>query len=271
MTEPVETRYPVTAALTANRAPFAAALVGLGVLFGLAGLVALGTKSGLAARIAGGPDKTVSEKDQPKPADEPVDPEKQAAADAAKVDYAVAGILGIFAGLALVAVGVWVRNRPPGPLPATDARVALLAAGGSAGFFLMVLGLWLSYSWFQPLVDWLDKGDRREAKWPVLAVAIFLFGGALAYVAARPARAEERTSPQLRRLVYGFNLGLSATLLVVLLAAVNVFVSLRVPNALDATEGGFYTFVLSPATKEYLAKLDRPVTAYVTIPREGDH
>jgi hypothetical protein len=271
MSDSAETRTPMTAALAAYRAPFAAVLLAVGFLFGLLGLVALGTKTGLAARLAPGTEQKEAGKDESKPAEGPTDPEKQKAEEAAKVDYAVAGILGVFAGLGLIAVGVWAWTRPPGALAAADVRVALLAAGGSLGFFLMVLGLWLGYAWFQPLVDWIEKGDRREAKWPILAVAIFLTGGALAFVAAQPARAEERENPQLRRLVYGFNLGLSALLLLVALAAVNVFVSLRVPNALDTTEGGFYTFELSEATREYLAKLDRPVTAYVTIPREPDH
>ncbi len=263
MTDTPESRTSVANYLAANRKPLATLLLMVGAIFAVLGLYAIGAKSGLQSAISAKKEK------EPDPA-EKIDPDVLKVGDATKVDYAVSGVLGLFAGLALVAVGVWVMNRPMGQLSPTDARVALLTAGGSLGFFLMVLGLWLSYSWFQPLVDWLDKGERKEAKWPVLAVAVFLLGGTLAFFSAQPARAEERANPTIRRLVYASNLVLSALLLLVALTAVNVFVSMRVPNALDTTEGGFYTYELSEATKDYLAKLDRPVTAYVTIPRSGE-
>src|SRR6516225_7104120 len=114
MSEPADTRTPLTATVASHRAPFAAVLLAVGFLFGLLGLVSLGSKTGLASRLAGGTERKEAGKDEQKPAEEPTDPEKQKAEEAAKVDYAVAGLLGVFAGLGLIAVGVWVRTRPPG-------------------------------------------------------------------------------------------------------------------------------------------------------------
>jgi hypothetical protein len=47
-----------------------------------------------------------------------------------------------------------------------------------------------------------------------------------------------------------------------------VVAALKLPARLDTTESGFYT--LSDPTKEYLAALTQPVTAYTTIPDDSD-
>src|SRR6185312_8281308 len=82
--------------------------------------------------------------------------------------------------------------------------------------------------------------------------------------AIQPARSEERNNALLRRLVYGANLGLTALLLFIALVVGNVIVSAKVQSELDTTESGFYT--LSAGTRELLAKLEQPITAYVILP-----
>ena len=52
-------------------------------------------------------------------------------------------------------------------------------------------------------------------------------------------------------------------LLLLILTVGNVFASLRVPNQLDTTASGFYT--LDDSTKQVIASLEQPVTAYSTL------
>jgi hypothetical protein len=166
--------------------------------------------------------------------------------------------------------GLWAAF---GTRPAADAdhvvqaRRALLAVGSGLGVLAMLLALALFYLWFESVPKWLNEGETAQAKWVLIPVVVFLAGAGLTFAAVQPARAEERSNQNLRRLVYAVNLGLTAFLLFAVLLIGNVFASLRIPNRLDTTESGFYT--LDPKTQEYVAKLDTPVNAYATLP-EGD-
>lgn len=87
------------------------------------------------------------------------------------------------------------------------------------------------------------------------------------FLGGQPARAEERSSRAIRQWVYGSNLGLSVLLLLVALLVVNLIAAPRLPNRLDTTEAGFYS--LSEGSKEFLGRLDQPVTAYAILPESG--
>lgn len=189
-----------------------------------------------------------------------------------RTEYTVGVLCGILGAVAGLGIGAWILAAPPKATEAertTDARVATLMAGGAVGLALMVAGLAFFIVWFPLLAKWLDEKVTPPGAWKVVAaLLVFLVGAGLAFLAAQPARAEERNAPTLRRLVYGLNFALGVLLLLVVLIAGNAFAALKVPAKLDTTESGFYT--LSDATKEYLIGLSEPVTAYVLIPDSGD-
>ena len=157
-----------------------------------------------------------------------------------------------------------------GPVPVGEekqrgeARVLLLAVGGLLGGALILFGLWYFYRWSDSLVNWIDKGEAKEARWVLIPILMVVTGAGLVFVAIQPARAEERNNATVRRLVYGSNFGLTVLLLLVALVVANVLFAVRVPNKLDATETGFYS--LSENTTDLLRRLDPPVTAYAIVP-----
>ena len=179
---------------------------------------------------------------------------------------AMAGLIGTFAG---AGVGLWLMAGIPKLTVAErhrEARAAILLAGSLFGFALMALGTLLFYLWFDDLLAWVDRGVATGAQYPLLALMVFLVGAGLMFLAAQPARAEERNNPLLRRLVYGTNLGLTTVLLVLLLVVGNVFAALRLPATLDTTETGLHTLALSDPTREYVAGLDETILVYAILP-----
>ena len=186
-------------------------------------------------------------------------------------------LLGGFGTLTLAAVlgaaGVITLVSLPKPTAAAreaDARKALVLFGGLTGLTLTVIGFAFCVEWYRYLGEWLDtKTPPPGAYRFVLALLVFVGGAGLAFLSAQPARADERDNPQVRRLIFGMNLGLSTFLLLVLLVVGNILVTLKVPNKLDTTAGGLYSLTLSEPTTDYLASLSTPVAVYTTIPDEG--
>lgn len=179
---------------------------------------------------------------------------------------AVGGIMGAIAGLGMAAHLGLSLPKPTEAGRRSDARSAVLLAGGLFGLVLITVGGLLLYFWFDVLTKWLDERVPPKDAWkPIAAVLTFLCGAGLAFLAAQPARAEERHNPFLRRLVYSTNVILSVLLLLMVLIVGNVVAALKVPNKLDTTESGLHTFELSAPMKEYLQNLSQPVKAYTTI------
>ncbi len=244
---------PVTAAVADNPKP-----LGLGLLaLGLVGLV-LGVYLAYLAATAGKP-----------PA---VEGDGEAVGRLVNPSHVAGAVAGLLVALVGLGTGVMAVARVPADTPEarrTEARTLILTAGGLLGLVLMIAGGFFLYLTFDVLTTWLDsKSPPKDAWKPVASLLGVLAGAGLAFLAAQPARAEERNNPFLRRLVYGGNLALTALLLLLALVVGNVLAGLKVPNKLDTTEGGFYS--LSDATKAYLAELDRPIKLYTTIPEGGD-
>ena len=60
-----------------------------------------------------------------------------------------------------------------------------------------------------------------------------------------------------------------AVLVLLVLVVGNLLAAVKVPARLDTTESGFHTLTLSEPTREYLAGLRQPVTAYTTYPEDA--
>ena len=249
-----DTPGPLTAAAARDPKPFGFALLAVGVV----GLFAA-IYFGYAAYTSGKP-----------PADAPEGAE--AVGGLVNRGFVVAALAGL--GVALVGLGVGIATmaRVPADDPRrrrTEARTLILTGGGLLGLVVMAAGAFYVVYTFGVLTDWLtDKTPPKQAWQPVAALLTVLVGAGLAFLAAQPARAEERNNPFLRRLVYGGNLALASLLLLLALVVGNVLVGLKVPNKLDTTEAGFYS--LSDATKGYVADLQQPVTFAAVIPDGED-
>ena len=124
----------------------------------------------------------------------------------------------------------------------------------------------MALRWQQSIVRWVNDGDLHEARWVLAALAIFLAGLALMFVAMQPARAEERSSVALRRLLYGTNAVLTGLLVLLLLAVVNVIVFLKLPENVVTTAAGFKG--LSDTSKEFLQTIKEPVKVYLIMPQD---
>ncbi|MGL6076488.1 MAG: Gldg family protein [Fimbriiglobus sp.] len=183
--------------------------------------------------------------------------------------------LGLLAAFTLAgvsgAIGVTTLASLPKLTPEareSDARRMLILSGGAIGLTLMVFSLAFFLNWYSFLRTWLDsqgKGTPTEAAKVIGTLIVFLLGGGLAFFCAQPARAEERSNPFLRRLIFGVNLGLSTFLLLLFLVVVNILVTIKVPNRLDTTATGVNTVTLSEETKDFISKLEKPVMIYHTM------
>ncbi|QEL15522.1 Gldg family protein [Limnoglobus roseus] len=164
---------------------------------------------------------------------------------------AAVGIIGSLGG------GLWLSANPAG-----RDRVLLLLAGGLTGLLLMALGVWFVIDEYQLLANWLNrKPIKTRDLWRVIVPAlVFLVGTGVAFLAAQPARQEERHNQTARRLVYGTSVVVTGLLLFGALVLVNGFVAVRLPNRLDTTQTGYYT--ISPATEQYVRDLTEKVTVY---------
>jgi hypothetical protein len=187
--------------------------------------------------------------------------------DPKRGDYLIAGI-GVLAGfLVTAAAGAWVLVGLPNPSEdkqRSEARILILVVGGCLGLAIIFVGALYFYRWSDALAGWLDKDEKKQMWRVMLPLVMVLVGAGLIFLAAQPARADERNNPTLRRMVYGANFGLTILLVLVMLVVGNVAFALKAPNKLDTTETGFYT--LSETTKQFLGRLNEPVTAYLVMP-----
>ncbi len=180
--------------------------------------------------------------------------------------------------LFVVGVGLWNMLYPVRVQSevADRMRETVLLVLAGVGFLTALLGMVLPFS-SQPLSftnyrDLFEGGLRkwreRENAWAVSRLVASLLGGLiLMFIGLIQARAYERTSPNLRRLLYGYNAILTTLLLILIVGLLNLLPYTGVQpfsyanEAMDWTRAGVHT--LHPATKNVLAELKQPVTVYV--------
>src|SRR5262249_3827132 len=108
------------------------------------------------------------------------------------------------------------------------------------------------------VVSWLSQTSEGKNLWHLGVIGGLLMGGlAFMFLSLQGGRAEERSSPQFRRVVYGSNAPLPAGLVLLVVIFLTIFVSLSVKAPLDFTATGDYT--LSPRSINILRSLKTPV------------
>jgi len=253
-------------ALARNRKQTSYALLVIAVLFALIPLWMVYHYKYAAAKeaeTAGAEEKKTA--DQAKPA-----PEKQ-------LRYLPVMIWGGALALIFMGAGVWyLLSEETGAWNAADAtRLMVLTIGGLSGLVtVLMIGLALPYfEWWNVFIGGVESW--RKEWWRVGITMLALFGGlALMFVSLQLARTDERSSPGLRRLLYGYNSVLTGLLVLAILIVLNVLTYVPLPawgsffsKPGDWTASSLYT--LSPASKNLLASIDQPLKIYVLLTK-GD-
>lgn len=190
---------------------------------------------------------------------------KLASADENRPSYVVVLVLAAVGAIGSLVGGFWSsasRATTPPEKHSRSGAILLAIIGGITGLLLMALAVWFLIDEYKMLADWLTKKETKTKDlWRILVPALlFIAGTGAAFLAAQPARKQERHDQTARRLVYGTNLAVTGILLFAALVLLNGFVALRLPNRLDTTAAGYYT--IAPSTEDYVRNLSEKVTVY---------
>src|SRR5216683_3358664 len=177
--------------------------------------------------------------------------------------------------LALIFMGaaIWyLLSEETSPLSAIDAtRLMVLTVGGLCGL-VTVLFVGLALPYFEWWSVFIGSTETWRKEWGKIGVTMLaLFGGlALMFASLQLARADERSSAGLRRLLYGYNAVLTGLLVLAILIVLNVLTYVPLPawgsffeKPSDWTESNIFT--LSTASKNFLASIDQPLRIYVLL------
>jgi hypothetical protein len=191
-----------------------------------------------------------------------------------EIRYVPVMIWGGAVAVIFMVAGVWyLLAEETSPLSAVDAtRLMVLSIGGLSGLVtVLLIGLALPYfEWWNTFLGGVETW--RKEWWRFGITAIALFGGlALMFASLQLARTDERSSPGLRRLLYGYNAVLTGLLMLAILVVLNVSTYLtQVPawgaffsKPSDWTASSIYT--LSTESRNVLAAIDKPVKVYVLL------
>jgi hypothetical protein len=155
-------------------------------------------------------------------------------------------------------------------------RITVLVVLGGVGLMTALLGLLLPFSTppasltnYQDIFGGGVKAWRqRENAWPLVRLAAALIGGlVLMFLGLIQARTFERTRPNLRRLLYGYNAIFSSVLLVLIIGLLNLLPYSGVRpfsyanESIDWTRAGIHS--LHPATKNLLSEMKEPAKVYL--------
>jgi hypothetical protein len=252
---------PLLTNLVTNRRQVAIGLATVGLL--LAGLAIWWGVWGFA-RSADPAAATQEGKLSPEDIARPDDKEADAKARRSP-DWQVPAVWAGAIALLCLLSATWMYTQPADPAaPNTSARVEALTFGGTAGFITALCGAFLGYRWYPSVTRWIGGGERREAKWVLIAATVFLIGLLIMFISLQLARTEQRSNAALRRVLYGFNTVFVGLLLLLVLVGVNVTTFLHVPETLVTNDSAFTE--LAPESKRFLQTLDRPVQVYLIMP-----
>jgi hypothetical protein len=177
-------------------------------------------------------------------------------------------------GLFLIAVifagaGVWLAAAGPEEATPTRLRILVLMVGGLTGLVITLATVLRIMVWWTPVFAAGIRVWQGEAAWQVWAcVYAALAGLAIMFGSLLLARADVRTNPVLRRVLYGYNTILGGLLLLAILVVLNIVVYVSYPYTFDWTQTrGIHT--LSPSTRNLLEGLKEPAQIYVLMASAG--
>jgi hypothetical protein len=206
-------------------------------------------------------------------AEEKKSPEEAKPAPETQIHYVPVMIWGGALALIFMGAGVWylLSEETGGWNPADATRLIVLTIGGLSGLVtVLLIGLALPYfEWWSIFIGGVESW--RKEWWRIGITMLALFGGlALMFVSLQLARTDERSSPGLRRLLYGYNAVLTGLLVLAILTVLNVLTYVPLPawgsffsKPSDWTASSIYT--LSPASKNLLSSIDQPLRIYVLL------
>jgi hypothetical protein len=155
-----------------------------------------------------------------------------------------------------------VPNSPP--TVSRDTAYIILLSGAIAGILLLIWPFFRFSWWWDPFVDWLRDGTREYAWRPGLVLLSGLGGLAIMFACFQFVRPLERVDPNARVVLYGYNAGLSALLVLILLVIGNLVVNVfYFSRFLDTTQGSFHS--ISEVTRKFVTELDRPARVYMVM------
>jgi hypothetical protein len=183
-----------------------------------------------------------------------------------KGEYAGVTLATILLPLTAFGLGLWQLLASPGRLSETEAgRLLVLATGGLIGLNLFLVSVALGIKWSETLTGGLETWQGAEG-WRVWVFLLLQLGGlALMFVSLQLGRSEERASPFLRRLVYGYNAVLTGLLVLQILGFANVLAAAYFKPSYDWTTTSIYS--LSSRSENILEGLKKPMHVYVILPR----
>ena len=158
------------------------------------------------------------------------------------------------------------------PLEPADTRMMVMLLGFLVGVTTTIFSAVLAHRWSNTILGGPEEW-RKDWKRLLLFLLAVLAGLALSLCSLQLARAFERSRSWTRQLLYGSNTTVTAALLLAILIVLNIIASVRwgqlekfnfFNKTFDWTSSQVHT--LSPASKNLLRGLDKPVKIYVILP-----
>lgn len=171
-------------------------------------------------------------------------------------------------GMLCFGAALWLFLAGPGAPDPFTLRLFVLVVGGATGLILLLMALGRAWLWRQDIflggiAAW--QGPEAWKFWLVAYTQLLALG--LMFVCLRLARADVRTSAELRRLLYGYNAVFGVLLVVEMLAVLNIIFFATVPYTFEWTRTrGAYA--LSNSSKSLLHELKRETHVYVLMPQD---
>src|SRR5262249_52002428 len=163
---------------------------------------------------------------------------------------------------------LWQKARK-GHFSAEEAtRFLLMTFGGLLGLDLLIIGLTLAAAWWEYIAGGMEVWQGKEG-WRIWVFLLLVFFGlAIMFLSLQVGRTEERSSPLLRRLVYGYNAVLAGLLVLGILVVTNVLSYAYFNPTYDWTSASIYS--LSSQSESRLQGLTKPTKIYVILPKQDE-
>jgi hypothetical protein len=171
-------------------------------------------------------------------------------------------------GLALLGAGLftYLNLERPGTIDAM--RLLLLYCGSMTGLlFGLTMGVRILMWWNRYFLAGSTVWQSEEGWRFWFCIYVAFFSLALLFGSLMLGRADVRASATIRRTVFGYNTGLMAFLVAVILVVVNLFSAAVLPANVEWNYKGLQE--LDERTKQILLELKQPIKIYVLMQRYG--